>query len=505
MRSRTCFYALASTLLLAATTFGQSNQGQNSGGVVVEPIRYRIDSGDTKSYSNHNLESKLRTLEMRLAELEAEKEDAKKGKDSGDYKKLKKDFDKLSKSVEKVQGTLPGLVYHGHKNPKLQFFGRIHVDYWGFLDQDPGINVLEGGNDPQDRFNFRRMRIGVKGDLTDNMFYKYEGEFAGGEASSYRDAIIGFKNLPIFHKVQIGNHKRPYGLDHLNSSRHNIFIERPFIIEAFNQDARRMGISSEGFSENMKWNWRYGVYNQRLTQTQSGFIGDNLQAEFAARIAMTPWYDEQSGGRGYAHFALSGSFGSPDGQAGGANESRYRTRPEARSSNRWLDTGRIVGADRNQLVGVESVLNVGSLNLTSEYQATRTHREAGFGSPVDFQGGYVQAAYFLTGEHMPWNRKNGTLNRVKPLENFFWVRNGDCSIGRGWGAWQVAARYSYADLSDDNIQGGVGESFTFGVNWLWNPYARVQFNYINGTISDSGAAPGSHDYDLVGVRFMVDF
>ncbi|MDG2015356.1 MAG: porin, partial [Pirellulaceae bacterium] len=129
---------------------------------------------------------------------------------------------------------------------------------------------------------------------------------------------------------------------------------------------------------------------------------------------------------------------------------------------------------------------------------------------VTFHGGYAQAAYFLTGEHMPWDRKTGTLGRIKPFENFFSVCDCDGFLQRGLGAWQVAARCSYADFSDQDINGGVGRSLTLGLNWYWNPYARMQFNYIFGNISDRGVPPTAAptvdgDYQIAGLRFMIDF
>ncbi|HEY3392145.1 MAG TPA: porin, partial [Lacipirellulaceae bacterium] len=85
----------------------------------------------------------------------------------------------------------------------------------------------------------------------------------------------------------------------------------------------------------------------------------------------------------------------------------------------------------------------------------------------------------------------------------------DDGVRSGCGAWQVAARWSYGDLADDDILGGVGESFTFGLNWLWNPWARMQFNYIYGDIHDNALnAAGGVDfghYHILGTRFMVDF
>ena len=78
----------------------------------------------------------------------------------------------------------------------------------------------------------------------------------------------------------------------------------------------------------------------------------------------------------------------------------------------------------------------------------------------------------------------------------------------GLGCLAIAARYSKADYTDDNVFGGIGESFTFGLNWYWNPNARMQFNYINGKINDrtvDGTPDVFGDYDIYGVRWMVDF
>jgi phosphate-selective porin OprO/OprP len=336
-------------------------------------------------------------------------------------------------------------------------------------------------------------------------------EFAGGNNAEFRDAWLGFKDIPRFGKILIGNQKRPYGLDHLNSSRFNVFIERPFIIESFNQDARRLGIQSYNISADESWNWRFGVFNQRLIQDEGNYTNDHLQPEMAGRLANTYWYDEGSGGRGYAHWAISGTWAFPDGSTpsdnGGtgpdANEARFRHRPEARSASRWLDTGRIAGADNYRLLGVEKVFNYGPLQLVSEYQTVALDRDQG--DNLEFHGGYVYASYFLTGEHMPWKRSSGTLGRIKPFQDFFHVRTEDCCTERGWGAWQLAARYSWADLNDDDIFGGEGESLTLGMNWYWNAYARMQFNYIHGSIEDSSAPGIGGDYDIVGARFMVDF
>lgn len=412
-----------------------------------------------------------------------------------------KELKAYDKAVERIDGALGNFPKMGHGDMTMKVFGRIHLDTWTFASVGDDIDALEGG-DPQNRIFFRRMRLGVSGNIDTNMFYKFEGEFAGGNLSEYRDAYLGFDYLPLFNKVFIGNHKRPYGLDHLNSSRYNVFLERPFAVEAFNEDARRIGISSNGVSEDMRYNWRYGIWNMQRAQSNAGYIGDDFQPEIAWRFADTWWWDEASNGRGYAHFGASGSYREPDGTAIN-NASRYRTRPEARSTRRWLNTGRIDGASQELLTGLEGVVNVGPWQVVGEYQYSDIDRIEAFGNNVRFSGGYVQASYFLTGEHIPWNRNTGTIGRIKPYENFFSVCDCDGFVQRGMGAWQIAARYSYADFSDQNIDGGRGQATSLALNWYWNAYARLQMNYMIGDIESATTVAG--DYQIFGARFMIDF
>lgn len=254
-------------------------------------------------------------------------------------------------------------------------------------------------------------------------------------------------------------------------------------------------------SENQAFNWRYGYFLMNDLSKKGHQYADNYQSEIAGRLANTIWYDETSGGRGYAHWAVSGSAAFPG--SGGADH--FLTRPEARTNGKWYDTG-VLGASNYQLLGLESVLNIGSFSLVGEYQTVHANRSAA--PDVNFGGGYVYAAYWLTGESTPWDRKTGILGRTKPLENFWLVNTCDGGRSHGWGAWQIAARYSYGDFTNQDIFGGVGNTATLGVNWWWNSHARVQFNYINGRISDriaAGAPSTSGWYDLWGMRFMIDY
>lgn len=401
------------------------------------------------------------------------------------------------------------------KKPSLRINGRVHLDYWNFVDESAGIGFFENpasGVDPQDRLFFRRVRLSLQGDLLESMTYRMQIDFNSPDSGEMKDVYIGFKALPVLGTLLVGNQKRPLGLDHLNSSRFNIFIERPLAVEAFNEDARRVGICSYNQTEDMDWLFHCGIFALENLSRDGEIIGDSIQPSGNARLASSPWYDESSGGRGYFHWAISGMVAKPDGDvfAGdtNANEGRFRTRSELRSDQRWLDTGRIAGADWYEILGIEAMLNIGAFHVTSEYMGTWMQRDVdtpGTGPDLRFHGGYVQVAYMLTGEHIPYNRSSGTIGRVQPVENF--LADPCHRGGGGWGAWQVALRYSHLDLSDRDVLGGVANNLTAGLVWYFSSHSSLQFNAIYGDIDQRAPASGFGEgcFTALGARFRANF
>jgi phosphate-selective porin OprO/OprP len=359
------------------------------------------------------------------------------------------------------------------------------------------------------RFLFRRARIGVTGTIADNMLYRLDVDVNNPNSPQFKDAYIGWEELPIFQTVLVGNQRRPYGMDNIHSSNYMIFVERAAIVDALQPDARRFGIQSWGVSEDLCFNWRYGAFLLPDLQNTGTVLAttDNavLQSELAGRLANTIWYDETSGGRGYAHWAIAGSLANTDADAGAANAARFQVRPEARTASRWLDTGVIDGADTYQVLGLEGVLNLGPVQFGGEYIAASVQRDNG--GDVEFDGAYVYASWFVTGEHLVWDRKLGTLARIQPYENFFLVDTCHGGLHAGWGAWELAMRLSEADFNDLDIAGGRFRAVTLGVNWYFNAYSRLMFNAIRGEILDHPSVDGQTDafYTALSARLQVDF
>jgi len=94
------------------------------------------------------------------------------------------------------------------------------------------------------------------------------------------------------------------------------------------------------------------------------------------------------------------------------------------------------------------------------------------------------------------------FGRVSPKNNF----DGE----GGWGAWQLALRYSTLDLNDDNsaaaYRGGKIDNITVGLNWHLNPMTRFMLNYINTNV-DSATVPSvdAGNMDTFMARFQLDF
>jgi len=408
--------------------------------------------------------------------------------------------------------------------PTFSLGGRIHLDQWYFSDHSRGIAFFENpdsmdpkfGDDPEDRFFFRRIRLEARGTVSGNMHYRFQVDFNNPQTPEYKDMYIGFDELPIFNTVRVGNQKRPLGLDHLNSSRFNIFMERPLLVETFNPDARRIGIASyNSIAEDDALNLTYGLFALENTRSDGRLIGDSMQWSFNTRLHGSPWYE--CDGQDYLHFAVSSMFARPDGDRTpietNRNEGRFATRNEIRSDTSWLDTGRIAGAEWYQVLGLEMIYNSGPLQVVSEYAYTWLQRDSdtpGTGPDVDFNGAYVYVAYMLTGEHVPYTRRSGTINRVKPFRNFRLFTTYDCETETGedgWGAWQVALRYSFLDLTDGDIEGGEGNDLTLGLVWYFNPYSSLQFNAVYGDISQHRDVGGftEGNFTALGTRLRVDF
>ena len=127
---------------------------------------------------------------------------------------------------------------------------------------------------------------------------------------------------------------------------------------------------------------------------------------------------------------------------------------------------------------------------------------------ADFDGGYAQVAWVLTGENHKYNPLAGSYTRVVPVHPFS-MKNGE------FGAFEVAARVSYIDeianytprlslaSQPDAINGGRQAGYTFGVNWYPNSVLRfmLDYNHVDFDKSQTATAVGAPLRTDIGTRF----
>jgi phosphate-selective porin OprO and OprP len=287
---------------------------------------------------------------------------------------------------------------------------------------------------------------------------------------------------------------------------------------SFNQDTFYGGLYNgfqPGVSVFNTYGNQAGVWNLGLFKpTNNVFTNSNGDGDYAVSGRLTRLLVYKDEGEQLVHLGVSGRQASAIGQAGVAGRTvTYRTRDAVRSglSAGWPTPAAItLFGDDTQWVNTEFVAVNGSWTFQSEYLVSGLQNAStsatGPGTNVTYHGGYAQVLYFLTGEHDEYSRKTGVFERVRPKSNFF--KSDKCNGLSGCGAWQVGFRYNFLDLNDKNLNGGILDNYTAGLNWFWNPNMKWQFNYsaTDRAVSQvAGREAGSGWIHGFGTRLAIDF
>jgi phosphate-selective porin OprO/OprP len=361
---------------------------------------------------------------------------------------------------------------------ELKLGGRIQLDA-ALIDPDRDVsNAFEGLDAFESGVEFRRARIYLSGTIYDHVEFKAEYDFAGG-STSFADVWMGLKGIPWVELIKVGHFKEPFGLEQLTSSNWDTFMERG-LPSAFDP-ARNTGVGVYLLSDDQRVTFSTGGF--RETSSSGNGFGSDSPYDVTSRLTGLPWYENS--GRRLLHIGLSYSHQFRD-----DDPLQVEQRPEAHLSPvQYVDTGDFDADDVN-LINPELALVVGPFSVQGEYK--HSFVQLPDGSNPQFQGFYAYASYFLTGESRPYKPAEAVFDRVKPAHNFL-------SDGGGWGAWEVAARYSYLDLNDESIDGGRLGDVTAGVNWYLNPDVRVTVNYVFADLHDVG------NTNIVETRFQLAF
>jgi phosphate-selective porin OprO/OprP len=400
--------------------------------------------------------------------------------------------------------------------------GRLQTDL-ALMTAGTRVQFAPGGvGRVDDGVAFRRLRLGVEGTLWEVFDFWVEPDYFNtfnargpdddpntANTPAATDMWAQLSHIPWVGNLRVGSLKPAYSFEHLTSSRFLSYLERSLQFDAF------VGGIDNGFQPGfLLFNWtenRRVTWQLSATHNQANIFGFNVgdgEYNYAGRVTGLPVYRDD--GRQLVHLGFSYNHRQLDDR-----QDRFRARTLVRNGPAALATAlvdlRVAGQSRD-MINPEFVAVLGPLSVQAEYLGTWVH-DTEF--PVSgaarrprgttfFQGCYIDVMYFLTGESRPYDTTMGVFTRVIPFENFFLVRGHDGCLARGWGAWQVGARYSYLDLNDGPVGGGIVHDLTLGLNWFWNPNMKWQFNYSLARRDVPGAI-GNGIVQGFGTRFAMDF
>lgn len=402
----------------------------------------------------------------------------------------------------------------GTSYPTVKILGVFQADL-GFFQQDDESFARYGRI--KDGADVRRFRLAATGAVSEVHNYYMQIDFGFFGRPTIQDLWVEQTDLPILGTVRVGQWKQPFSLEVVSSFRYTTFVERSVLFQSFTP-FRHLGIGFYNNSENMRSTWAASVFAAGQDQ-YGGSVATSGGVGTAERFTHLLQYDEESGGRYYTHIGAAHYFSAPNDKS-----AVFRTIPEVFIG---AQNQPIPGADPGQqplpggfsgtpffvntrplpvqnfnVFGSEYLWVYGPLSVQSEAMinfVNRTNNQ----SSLYFTGAYAQVGYFLTGEHRPYDRRAGAIDRVRPYTNFFRVRRGDGEICRGPGAWELAARASHLRLNDNDVRGGTITNLTGGINWYLNAYLKCQFNYIHAMSYNAASVQANTGiYDL---RIQIDF
>ena len=177
---------------------------------------------------------------------------------------------------------------------------------------------------------------------------------------------------------------------------------------------------------------------------------------------------------------------------------KYKIKPEANANFSLLNTGTISSVKNAFITGISAAYNNKEFSTQVEYLGCHIDREMAKPS-LFFHGGYAQVGYFLTGESKEYNPSKGRIESVVPLDPVFTSKN---YKKIGIGAWEIAVKYSVANL---NSKTKFGKLLTYGLglNWYLNENIKLSNDFLISRTDKFAAVPNSIS-KIVLVRLQIE-
>lgn len=364
----------------------------------------------------------------------------------------------------------------------LAITGRLHFDMaaynWSPASTATSPRNLDSG------VNARRARLGVTGQFLGDWGYTLIYDFGGSKDSGggginnggIENAFVTYNGVPQTH-FYLGYMDVPYSLDELTSSNNIMFLEKSLAGDTATNIAGNDFRSAVGVSWNNDRAW-IGVFGTGPTSgTTHGITNTGVNSVQFGATGRATYQVLQSDDYSF-HIGADAEGLIKPARPSGFGALTLSNSPELRVDPTALISTGTIGSAANPVTGAsvygfETAGGIGSLYGQAEYFHFNVARQGL--SDLDFNGGYAEVSYTLTGESHKYAPGCGCYGGISPAHPF--------SLKSGaWGAFELAARYSVLSLNDLTVTGGKETNYTFGLNWYPNNNMRVMLDYIHGDV-----------------------
>lgn len=390
---------------------------------------------------------------------------------------------------------------------------QLHYDVGGYFTDSGNRNAQPTRLNTFGQ-NLRRARLPFVfkyDDFTINVTPDFGGSPDGSPTLYEANINYSPKGTPLAPLTATLGYFKPWlTLGDSTSSNAFLFLERPSIVEASRNIAGGDARSSIG----ARWAENRYVLAAYLTGapygSQTAALAQPQQTGATFRVAGRPLVSEDMD----LHLGFSGSDAFRIQRTSSGQTLTVQDRPELRiDTNRLVSTGGL-NADSAYTYGPEVAFRYRNFLVQGEYIRIGVNRTAGTTAAptpdLQFDGGYVEGSWVITGEPRRYVSTDGAFNNPKVAHP---LKEG------GLGAFELVARYSHISLNDKvtrgvaaSVTGGVfgGEQtvYSAGLNWYPNDYLRLMLDYdvVNvDRLNAAGTTQIGRRFQAVALRAQAAF
>jgi phosphate-selective porin OprO/OprP len=351
------------------------------------------------------------------------------------------------------------------------FIGAVLLDRQFWLSQDGASEDQVGDLSDFEGGEIRVLRAGVVGTLNFKRPWSYT-VFAGSNTfdkgfdvdTTDEFAVFDYRldiPLPADLMLSVGKQKEPISMERLMGLAYWPMQERSAVADAL-LPARNHGVVLSGTGG--EWfTWAGGAFNNWIDSGES--FGDT-SSQLVGRVTWVPAVSEDESN--LLHLGLGLRY------SDAKQPIRGRTEPEFNNAPLYVDTGPL-SADDVMTYNLEAYWRKGPWWVGFEYIGSDVASPES-GDPT-FNGYHLTASWAVTGETRAYRKRSGVFD---PLPVSRPVNQG------GWGALELALRYSRLDLTDGAVDGGEMDILSLGAIWWLSRSAHFAVNYRHVTLDREG-------------------